>query len=91
MKDGGKEGEIKELMNEWILFGLNGWKYQLMDNKWKKKRVKKRLCYRIPFLSKYHLLKIVKSKITAIHRVYTRPEHNLNLNNTYLNCVTQVF
>ena len=36
MKDGGKEGEIKELMNEWILFGLNGWKYQLMDNKWKK-------------------------------------------------------
>ena len=36
MKDGGKEGEIKELMNEWILFGLNGWKYQLMDNKCKK-------------------------------------------------------
>ena len=36
MKDGGKEGEIKELMNEWILFGLNGWKYQLMDIKWKK-------------------------------------------------------
>ena len=33
MKDGGKEGEIKELMNELILFGLNGWKYQLMDNK----------------------------------------------------------
>lgn len=40
MKDGGKEGEIKELMNEWILFGLNGWKYQLMDNKWKKTREK---------------------------------------------------
>ena len=44
----------------------------------KKKFVKKHLCYKIPFLSKYHLLKIVKSKITAIHRVHTRPEHNLN-------------
>ena len=76
MKDGGKEGEIKELMNEWILFGLNGWKYQLMDNKWKKTCEKASLLQNS--VPKYHLLKIVKSKITAIHRVHTRPEHNLN-------------